>query len=85
MRKRVPDDLRPIIGQREIKRSLKAPDPKEDRSRVLIALAEIEQELAAYRAAYAQLFGDADWSPPSYTTANIDQSLNLPELFTRYA
>ncbi|WP_319795876.1 DUF6538 domain-containing protein [Marinobacter sp. ELB17] len=85
MRKRVPDDLRPIIGQREIKRSLKTPDPKEATSRVLIDLAEIEQELAAYQAAYAQIFGDADWSPPSYAPANIDQSLNLPELFTRYA
>ncbi|WP_413540184.1 DUF6538 domain-containing protein [Marinobacter sp. BSs20148] len=45
MRKRVPDDLRPIIGQREIKRSLKTASPKETTNLALIALAEIEQPL----------------------------------------
>ncbi|MGP9833370.1 DUF6538 domain-containing protein [Marinobacter sp. NSM] len=49
IRKRVPQELRPIIGKLEIKRSLRTPDPKEAKLRAPTVLAEIELELANAR------------------------------------
>ena len=45
VRKRVPDDLRHIVGKREIKRSLKTADPREAKRRALSVCAEIDQLL----------------------------------------
>jgi hypothetical protein len=42
----VPDGLRPVIGQREIKRSLKTPNPEETRNLAFVALVEIKQLVA---------------------------------------
>lgn len=43
LRKRVPDDLRPILGKTEEKRSLKTRDPLEAKRRLAAALVELEQ------------------------------------------
>ncbi|WP_461437930.1 DUF6538 domain-containing protein [Marinobacter nauticus] len=42
VRKRIPDDIRHIIGKREIKRSLRTSDPREAKSRALTVCAEID-------------------------------------------
>jgi integrase len=196
VRKRVPDDLRPIMGKRELKRSLKTADPKEAKIRALAVCTEIDQllanarrsltmgaaeidalqgeyfrtrveaitteaqrdqwtpehfeiltsqlldipdrdipghldehsyeehrtlnaanwgmraaqkllnhhnlapppliggrlqekifsaEISAYTAAYARIYGDPSWKPPTYASANIGSTETLPALFTQYA
>lgn len=42
-------------------------------------------ELEAYRAAYAKVFYDPHWTPPSYASASIDDSATVLELFNEYA
>src|SRR3546814_442046 len=43
LRKKVPEDLRPIIGKTELKKSLHTRDPAEARIRFAKAIAEIEE------------------------------------------
>jgi hypothetical protein len=50
LRKRIPDDLRPILGKLEEKRSLKTRDPSEAKRRHLEALTELEVQWANLRA-----------------------------------
>ncbi len=50
LRKRIPDDLRPILGKLEEKRSLKTRDPAEAKRRHLEALAQLETQWANLRA-----------------------------------
>src|SRR5258708_362066 len=49
LRVRVPDELRPIIGQREIRRALKTSDRGDAVRRVRVASVEVEAEFAAAR------------------------------------
>ncbi|WP_026615465.1 site-specific integrase [Ensifer aridi] len=50
LRRRVPDDLKPLVGKREEKRSLRTKDASEARRLHAIALAELEQRWANLRA-----------------------------------
>jgi hypothetical protein len=50
LRKAVPEDLRPLIGEREEKRSLKTRDPAEAKRRHLEALTELGAQWANLRA-----------------------------------
>jgi hypothetical protein len=50
LRKRIPDDLRPILGKREEKRSLKTRDPTEAKRRHLEALTQLEAQWANLKA-----------------------------------
>ncbi|WP_114188919.1 DUF6538 domain-containing protein [Microvirga aerophila] len=50
LRKRIPEDLRPILDKREEKRSLKTRDPAEAKRRHLEALTELEVQWANLRA-----------------------------------
>jgi hypothetical protein len=49
LRKRIPDDLRPILGKLEEKRSLKTRDPAEAKRRLLEVLTELEIQWANLR------------------------------------
>jgi hypothetical protein len=49
LRKRVPDDLRTAVGEREEKFSLKTRDPLEAKRRHVVALAALEQRWAPVR------------------------------------
>lgn len=51
LRKKVPDDLRPILGKTEVKKSLRTRDPVEAKIRFTKAIAEIEE-------AWSRLRGD---------------------------
>lgn len=42
-------------------------------------------ELEAYRAAYAKMFYDPHWTPPSYASTSIEDTSTLLELFNEYA
>ena len=55
LRKRVPDDLRPILGKREEKRSLGTRDSAEAKRLHAQALAELEQRWANLRAPPKQI------------------------------
>ncbi len=50
LRKRVPDELRPIVGKTEEKRSLGTRDPKEARLAAAKILAELEERWSNLRA-----------------------------------
>lgn len=50
LRRRVPDDLRPLVGKREEKVSLRTKDPQEAKARHAEALAAIEQKWQGLRA-----------------------------------
>ena len=50
LRKRVPDDLRALVGKREEKRSLKTRDPAEAKRQLVQALGELETQWANLRA-----------------------------------
>src|SRR4051794_22251773 len=50
LRKRVPDAVQPLIGKREIRRSLKTTDPAEAKRRHREALAELETKWANLKA-----------------------------------
>ena len=49
LRKRVPDDLRPLVGKREEKRSLQTKDPAQARKLHAQALADVEAQWANLR------------------------------------
>src|SRR5918993_2906439 len=49
LRKRVPDDLRPLVGKREEKRSLQTKDPAQVRKLHAQALADVEAQWANLR------------------------------------
>lgn len=49
LRKRVPDDLQPLVGTKEIRRSLQTRDPADAKRRLLSALAELETRWANLR------------------------------------
>ena len=42
-------------------------------------------ELEAHRAAYAKMFYDPHWTPPSYVSASIEDKATVLELFNEYA
>lgn len=42
-------------------------------------------ELEAHRAAYAKVFYDPQWLPPSYASASIEHTATVLELFNQYA
>lgn len=68
LRKRIPNDLRPILSKLEEKRSLKTRDPAEAKRRHLEALAQLEAQWANLRAG-PQTLSERDvirppWSGP---------------------
>jgi hypothetical protein len=50
LRKRIPDALQPLVGKREVKRSLDTRDPAEAKRRHVQALAEVEAQWTNLRA-----------------------------------
>ena len=44
LRKRVPEDLQPVLGKKEIKQTLGTKEPAEARRRLLVALAQLDQQ-----------------------------------------
>src|ERR1700704_3036603 len=48
-RKAVPDDLRAVVGKREVKRSLRTKDPAEARSKFAVAAAAVDAEWTELR------------------------------------
>ncbi|RMJ05421.1 site-specific tyrosine recombinase XerD [Marinobacter litoralis] len=42
-------------------------------------------EYDAYRAAYANLFGDPEWNPPRYASRTMEEASTVLELFEEYA
>lgn len=55
LRKKVPDDLRPLLGKTEVKKSLKTRDPAEAKIRFARAIAEIEESWSRLRAGLVTL------------------------------
>ena len=55
LRKGVPEALRPLVGKREEKRSLRTRDPDEARQRHAQALSEVEAQWANLRSGPRQL------------------------------
>ncbi|MCZ4286378.1 site-specific integrase [Marinobacter salarius] len=92
VRKRVPDDLRHIIGKREIKRSLKTTDPREAKRRALSVCAEIDQLLVNAKRSLTMgaaemdaLQGEYYRSRVSAITAEADKEGWLPEHYEMMA
>lgn len=50
-----------------------------------LGLEVIKAEYDAYRAAYAKLYGDPDYTLPSYASIQFEDTSTLPELFAQYA
>jgi hypothetical protein len=57
-RKRVPDRLRPLVGKREVKRSLKTKDPAVARERHAAVAAEVEAQWNLLGSGGSPLDGD---------------------------
>ncbi len=77
IRKRVPDALRPIVGKREIKKSLKTSDAKEAARLAPPVLVEIDAELAAARRSLSMGGEDLKSLKSEYFNERVEELLEL--------
>jgi hypothetical protein len=73
LRKRIPDDLRALVGKREEKRSLRTKDPAEAKTRHAEALLEIERRWASVRARGGTAPPAPSSEPGRLTEAHADE------------
>lgn len=75
VRKRVPNDLRVIVGKREIKKSLRTPDAAEAKRRAPQVIVEIEAQLTAARRSLAMGGEDVKALKGEYFNRRVDELL----------